>query len=155
MKTLAERFWEKVDKTEWCWNWTSAVSGSNDYGTFWVGGEKRCKYAHRLSWELVNGPIPEGLVVCHKCDNPKCVRPDHLFIGTTSDNNKDKTDKRRHSYGEANKGGGKLNWEKARAIRASSVGCTTLGRQYGVSSQTVKAIRRGWIWKQELDPANA
>lgn len=90
----------------------------------------------------------------HSCDNPLCVNPGHLSIGTAADNNEDRRLKRRHCYGENNLGGGKLNWDKAREIRVSPVGCLRLSRQYGVSSTTIKAIRRNKIWKAELDPLN-
>jgi len=79
---LAERFWAKVCKSEHCWLWQGPTDGR--YGEIWYNGAK-CR-AHRITWELVNGPIPEGLLVCHTCDTPSCVRPDHLFLGTMSDN---------------------------------------------------------------------
>lgn len=139
-------------KTESCWWWTSAVGSSLGYGVFWIGGGKS-KYAHRVSWELSNGrAVPDGMCVLHECDNPLCVNPSHLRLGTHQDNNEDKRLKRRHAYGERNPGGGKLNWQKSREIRASSLGCTRLGRLYGVSGQTIKSIRRNRIWKLELDP---
>jgi hypothetical protein len=90
-KTLAERFWEKVDRqAEGCWNWKAAKQ-HNGYGYLHAGGGKTRKpaRAHRVSWELHNGPIPEGLWVLHKCDNPSCVRPDHLFLGDRVDNMND------------------------------------------------------------------
>ena len=71
-----ERFWEKVEKTETCWLWTAAKYPGG-YGVFGIH-PKVMKAAHRFSWELANGPIPEGLWVLHKCDVRHCVRPDHL-----------------------------------------------------------------------------
>lgn len=81
------RFWEKVRKSDGCWEWTAGRLGGR-YGDFMVGvGDHRS--AHRYSWELHFGPIPVGMNVCHHCDNPGCVRPDHLFIGTQKDNLRD------------------------------------------------------------------
>lgn len=84
-KPAADRFWAKVAKGDDCWLWTGAVAGypGNDYGAFNKGK------AHRFSWELHRGPIPAGLFVLHKCDVTRCVRPDHLFLGTQKDNMQD------------------------------------------------------------------
>lgn len=88
-KPLIPRFWEKVQKSEGCWEWTGALlKARGGYGTFNVGDHKT-KYAHRFSWEIHYGEIPPGKLVCHHCDNPKCVRPDHLFIGSYWDNAQD------------------------------------------------------------------
>lgn len=94
MKTLEQRFWEKVDKTEECWNWTAATRNSG-YGCIKVNG--KVQDSHRLSWSLVNGDIQNGLFVLHRCDNRLCVRPDHLFLGTQKDNMRDATSKGRMS----------------------------------------------------------
>ena len=89
-----ERFWSKVDRSggpDACWPWTTAgrvIDG--EYGKF------RLRGAHRVSWELANGPIPDGLCVLHRCDNPPCVRPDHLWIGTKKDNIRDAMSKGRN-----------------------------------------------------------
>lgn len=96
-KTSAERFWERVDKrgSNDCWNWTGATRGNpkNEYGVVWNG--KKNIAAHRFSYELVNGPIPKGMFACHKCDNTFCVNPKHIFIGTHTDNMRDKIKKGR------------------------------------------------------------
>ena len=81
-----ERFWSKVQKARGCWTWTAACSRAG-YGHLWVRG--KCLLAHRVSWALHNGPIPPGLHVLHHCDNPPCIRPTHLFLGTPIDNMRD------------------------------------------------------------------
>lgn len=92
-----DRFWENVQKSnDGCWIWTASVSRAG-YGDIWVGlrpGVRIIK-VHRLSWEIHYGPIPDGLFVCHRCDNPRCVRPDHLFLGTHTDNMRDASAKGR------------------------------------------------------------
>jgi HNH endonuclease len=81
--SLEERFWPKVEKTDGCWYWTASCDPCG-YGHFSIDGKLHS--AHRVSWELAYGPIPDRLDVLHKCDNPPCVRPDHLFLGTHTDN---------------------------------------------------------------------
>lgn len=87
------KFWKYVNKTEGCWLWTGKAQREG-YGAT-VGEESKMVSAHRLSWEIFNGPIPAGLWVLHKCDVRICVRPDHLFLGTNQDNIKDRVSKRR------------------------------------------------------------
>lgn len=81
------RFWANVRKGARCWEWTGSRIGKNQYGQFTTADGQ---YAHRFSWALANGrPVPSGLSVLHHCDNPICVRPDHLFVGTHTDNMRD------------------------------------------------------------------
>ena len=81
-----ERFWNKVDTSGRCWEWTGATNGVG-YGRISIEGKSIL--THRFSYSLVYGPVPDGMLVCHHCDNPGCVKPSHLFIGTQSDNLKD------------------------------------------------------------------
>lgn len=89
-RPIEDRFWEKVVKTASCWLWTGSAGGFG-YGQLHSGTKYNRKLlrTHRLSWEIHNGKVPDGLCVLHKCDNPKCVNPDHLFLGTHKDNAQD------------------------------------------------------------------
>jgi len=97
--SLRARFWTKVDKSGDCWLWTAA-RWDTGYGQFMVGGKLRG--AHRVSYELAKGPIPAGMLVCHTCDNPRCVRPSHLWLGTVRDNAQDAARKGRTASGDRN-----------------------------------------------------
>ena len=101
MDSVEKRFWPKVQKGEGCWEW-AAGRQSRGYGAFYINGVQHG--AHRIAWKLSYGNIPTGLQVCHHCDNPPCVRIDHLFLGTAKDNCDDKEMKGRgkRSHGEAN-----------------------------------------------------
>lgn len=93
----AERLWDFVEKTDGCWEWTGARN-EDGYGRLYTAGENW--FTHRYSWVLHNGPIPDGLWVLHHCDNPPCIRPDHLFLGTAATNVADMVAKDRQSKGD-------------------------------------------------------
>lgn len=98
----ADRFWAKVQRSAGCWLWQGSQLGRDGYGQFVAqagpgkAGQKHL-YAHRVAWILARGPLPAGAFVCHHCDNPTCVNPDHLFVGTHTDNMQDASAKGRLS----------------------------------------------------------
>jgi hypothetical protein len=99
---MVDRFWHKVDKSneDGCWEWIGTKNKSG-YGILWISDNpSTLRLAHRISWELHFSPIPEKINVCHTCDNPPCVNPKHLFLGTFKDNMDDKVAKERHARGE-------------------------------------------------------
>jgi hypothetical protein len=151
-KPLLSRFEEKVEKTDGCWIWRSAFT-ERGYGVFWINGGN--KYAHRLSYELYKGEIPAGLVVMHSCDNPACVNPDHLSVGTYKDNSQDAVKKGRNAYGERN-GSAKLSVQQVLEIeKLLKEGKHThrhIGSMFGVSKCPVGRIARNLGWK--LDRAD-
>lgn len=150
---LADRFWKHVDKNgptvrpelDPCWLWV-ASRNRNGYGLLMSNG-KHVAVAHRVSWVLHKGdPIPDGLFVLHRCDNPPCVNPEHLFLGTNADNMRDMAEKGRSGAGGFNK---KVNEAQVKEIRrrhAAGENRTHLGREYGVSKWTITQIvnRRRW-----------
>lgn len=146
--TAAERFWPKVDRrgpTE-CWPWIGSRKPMG-YGHLIIN--RKDYNAHRLSWELENGPIPAGMHVLHKCDNQPCVNPSHLFLGTHTDNMHDMDAKGRKPRGEATRRH-KLTADDVRAIRAKFkrrgvklTNASELAAKYGVTSGTViQAVKR-------------
>jgi hypothetical protein len=133
-----ERFWSKVDKRGECWEWTA--SKRNGYGAFSVG-DKMMK-AHRFAYTLTKGPIPDGLLVLHSCDNRACVNPAHLRVGTYADNKQDAIERGRH-------GNAKLSVSEVVEIRNSySAGATqqAIATRYGIHRSFVSNIinRKRW-----------
>jgi hypothetical protein len=172
------RFWTKVDKSgaNGCWIWTAARS-SHGYGK--IGGpSRRILKAHRVAWELVHGSIPEGFLVCHHCDNPPCVNPDHLYLGTHKDNSRDmvvrgrakryqgppptgdrhgsRTMPHRVARGSRN-GFSKLTERDAQwvwALRALGYQYAEIAAVFGVSTATVSRILRRKNWTHVDPPAS-
>jgi hypothetical protein len=153
--SLRDRFWSKVDQRadSECWPWTAAVRKSDEgYGAFWLDG--RHQPASRVAYLLSKGSIGEGLVVCHACDNPPCCNPDHLFLGTPLDNDRDKVRKHRQPFGEKN-GFHKLTTSDVATIRNEGVKINrrntsaqkpvsyrSIAEKFGVSECHVGAIIR-------------
>lgn len=153
---LIERFWQCAIKRVGCWGWRGYDNGDG-YGVLQtrVGsrkvGRRKITYAHRLSWEIHRGPIPKGLFVLHKCDNPNCTNPRHLFIGTNKDNMIDCVKKGRDNRaaksmkGEKNPNA-KLTANDVRAIRRSKASVREEAKRFGINFSLVSAIRRRKAW---------
>lgn len=145
-KNLADRFWDKVKKSTGCWEWTANRLKAG-YGKISVSG--KMLLAHRVSWEIANGPIPPGLFICHRCDNRSCVNPAHLFLGTAQDNSNDMKAKDRHACGD--RGGNRtLSEEQVFSIIdwcKDGLPYDHVARLFGVSKATVGHIMTGRLWK--------
>lgn len=140
-------FWEKVDKSggpDACWPWTAAVTGG--YGVFTVRLDLETRTqvrTHRYAFELINGPLPDGMFACHHCDNRRCCNPAHLFAGTAKDNTRDGMAKGRIRS--------VMTPEKVRTIRqlyaAGGVTHKELGDRFGCSPRTVQQVVYRITWK--------
>lgn len=140
-----------------CWLWCGRPRGSNDYGS--ISRDGKHVTAHRASWELVNGNVPNGMFVLHRCDNSACVNPEHLFLGTQQDNSDDKVAKGRHSFGASHSaaklnpargssnGNSKLTLTEVREIRSLNLPQRKIAASYGVTQSLVSDIKLGKIWK--------
>lgn len=155
--TLEERFWRFVTKCgdNDCWNWDGQKLPSG-YGRISLGAKiLGSEGAHRVSWKLHNKKdIPDGMFVMHKCDNPSCVNPNHLSIGTPKDNTQDMIAKgRKKVVSPKGEGNGKslLDAKKVRLIRSSTLNHAALGRQLGVSTGCVRSVRSGRTWSHIED----
>lgn len=149
-KSSEQRFWTKVQKPigEGCWIWTAS---KYPYGYGCIRFNGRNEAAHRVSWELHNGPIPDSMQVLHHCDNPPCVNPSHLFLGTNQDNIDDKVKKGR-SVGHIGEKHPKarLTNEQARFIKSYPKGygtCVMLSKMFNMSRKYIWRIRHDCLWK--------
>lgn len=148
---VAERFWSRVDKRgdDDCWPWLGRLS-ENGYGAFDYQGKPHI--ASRFSYELENGSADPNLFVCHSCDNPKCVNPKHLWLGTHQQNVDDAKRKGRLVGGNGLRGSAinksKLSAEQVREIKTTSTPAKVLAERFGVSNTAINKIRRGknWSW---------
>jgi hypothetical protein len=146
---VVERFHEKwiLNKSNGCWEWKASLAGKG-YGQIKIPGTRKQEYAHRLSYQIHCGSIPKGLFVLHSCDNPKCVRPSHLFLGPQKDNMQDMKKKDRHLYGVKNSVS-KLTDEKVRRIHLlyrDGVSQGRLAKIFGIAQGTVWKILKGQRW---------
>jgi len=142
-----------VEKTESCWNWTGKAKTNFGYGI--VGGKLGNAVAHRVSWEVHNGPIPDGMQVLHRCDNPACVNPDHLFLGDHQANMDDMAEKGRRGWrirrGAAN-GRAKLSWadvDEMRRLRTAGETVASIAEKFGVGRSAAGRVVRHECYKDE------
>lgn len=156
-----DRFWQHVQIGEKCWEWQAGKT-SDGYGTIGISRTKKAVLAHRLSWQMHFGPIPAGALVLHSCDNPPCVHPGHLFLGTQADNMADmKAKGRRKGIQSTPKNGvwnrprgernpaHKLTDLQVRELRfafAAGSSKRSLAARFGISRPTVTSIVTGETW---------
>ncbi len=137
---LAERFWANVEKTDLCWRWTAHLDRKTGYGRLLVDGGM--VGAHRIAYQLLVGPIPEGLDLDHLCRNKACVNPDHLEPVTQQENIR---------RGKS----AKVTWRRAREIRESSESNVAIATRLGISDSVVSRIRSGKAWMEDQKPREA
>lgn len=148
-----ESFWAHVTKTNQCWIWNGTTQNMR-YGVFWV--RKKRILAHRYSLELVGDKPRRNQVVSHKCDNPLCVKPSHLFIGSQADNLHDMFQKGRGNQSGLELGRGKkgedspmhrLTTEQVKEIKSSKDGVMIIAKRYNIAHSSISNIRNGKAWK--------
>lgn len=155
MATLKERLMAKVEKTQTCWLWRGARTRSG-HGLIGAGDYRGNIGTHRASWELENGPIPQGLWVLHRCDIPNCVNPAHLYLGTRADNARDVRERGKPRFGAYKHGEkhwrSRLNAEQVTEIKSALVSGTKvkeLAKKYNVNFSTIADIKQGRTWSRE------
>lgn len=137
-----KRLWARVTKTADCWIWTGAVNDKG-YGLIGAGKKGRLVYVHRTVWEFKRGPIPKGSEICHRCDNPRCVRLSHMFLGTHRDNMQDMAKKGRSGVAV-------VSVQQVREVvrlRKASVSRKEIAACTGINTHTLKDILRGKNWQ--------
>lgn len=148
-----KRFWSHVDRTSplGCWPWI-ASKHRNGYGAFSTSRDGRVRHwrAHRFARLLGHGRFDEALLVCHRCDNPSCCNPGHLFLGSHADNIRDCARKGRlnRPRGERHSQA-KLTWSVVRVIRESADPGVTLARRFGITNTMITRIRKGRAWSTD------
>lgn len=153
---IIEYFYDRADVDgDDCWNWQLSCS-QKGYGFFWHPKRKKLLLAHRFAYELVHGTIPEGKIICHHCDNPPCVNPTHLFIGTDYDNAHDKINKgRAPSHVGVGNPRAKLTPNKVELIKdlyaTTGASQTFLAKLFSVSQQTISAVIQEVNWATKND----
>lgn len=155
LESLASRLWRRVTKTDGCWLFTGEVYKNFGHGYFTY--QARNVLAHRVSWELHNGPIPPGAFVLHRCDVPACVRPDHLFLGSQADNVTDMVTKHRNARGEQH-GGAKLTEADVRLIRSTPRtrhAARDLSVRLRISRTVLYDVWNGHIWTHVSEAGGA
>ncbi len=164
-----ETFWNRIEKTEGCWIWHG---DTQKYGYGRLNYHRKLYLAHRLAWILTNGPIPKGKYVLHRCDNPPCCNPDHLYIGTPADNVRDMIERNRMARGDSKHvkkgldhyyhktpekrlrgerhGMSKLNEAAVLSIRdrfaRKEASAIQLGKEYGVDRSLIYMVAKRQIW---------
>jgi len=131
-------FESRIDKTGDCWLWTGTKNGYG-YGIFLLPGETPVR-AHRYAYEFFVGPIPDGMIIRHTCDNPPCVNPAHLQVGTKAENNADTAERRRHNYATEH-WNGRLTRDDIQRIRDSDEPQNVLAKEFGVSQSHISRIK--------------
>lgn len=134
-----------ADPNSGCWLWTEALFSENGYGAFYRKRREKIG-AHRFAWILANGPIPDGMEVCHKCDVPSCVNPAHLFLGSAFDNAADKVAKDRQSKGSRH-GMAILTELNIPDIRSDNRSLPEIARDYGVTLYAIWRVKHRKTWK--------